>query len=89
MALPIANILRPRTMLTSRRNSTSNIVIGPLTVRRPRLILRYIAWVTMRLAGAFVYGGCSRSSSSPRERASNGTGSTVRPRARPPGASGW
>ena len=64
------------------------MVSGPLMVRRPRLILRYIACVTIRLAGAFVYAGCSRSSSSPRNRASRGTGSTVRPRARPPGRLG-
>ena len=56
------------------------MVSGPVRVRRPRLILRKSAWVTIRLAGAFVYGGCSRPSSSPRKRASIGTGSTLRPR---------
>ncbi len=48
---------------------------GPREVRRPRLILRKSAWVTIRLAGALVYCGCSRSSSSPRKRASSGIGS--------------
>ena len=87
-ALPIAYILRPRRLLTRRVSSTRSIVSGPLSVRRPRLILRKSAWVTIRFAGALVYAGCSRSSSSPRKLASSGTGSTLRPRTRPPGCSG-
>ena len=55
--------------------ATLTIVIGPRRVRRPRLIFRKSACVTIMLAGALVYCGCSRSSSSPRKRASSGTGS--------------
>ena len=47
-------------MLTIRRTSTLSIVTGPRGVRRPRLILRKSAWVTIRFAGALVYGGCRR-----------------------------
>lgn len=89
MALPIAYIRRRRSRLTIRRTSTLAIVIGPRFVRIPRLIFRKSAWVTIMLAGALVYCGCSRSSSSPRNRASIGTGSQLRPLARPPGDSGW
>ncbi len=84
----MAYILRPSSMLTSRLSITRSIVSGPLIVRMPRLILRKSAWVTIRFAGALVYGGCRCSSSSPRKRASIGTGSTLRPRERPPGCSG-
>ena len=38
-----------------RRRSTWPSSGGPRIVRRPRLILRKSAWVTIRLAGAFVY----------------------------------
>ena len=52
----------------------------PAEVRSPRLTFRYIAWVTIMFAGAFVYAGWSRWSPTPRKLASTGTGSTVRPR---------
>ena len=64
-ALPMAYIFRPRRMLQSRVSITLSMVSGPRRVRRPRLIFRKSACVTIRLAGAFVYAGCSRSSSLP------------------------
>ena len=84
----MAYILRPRRLLRMRRKTILTIVIGPRIVRMPRLILRKSAWVTIRLAGALLYGGCRWASSSPRKRQSIGTGSTLRPRGRPPGDSG-
>ena len=75
-------------MLTTRLSITRSMVSGPLIVRIPRLILRKSAWVTIRFAGAFVYGGCRWASSSPRKRASIGTGSTLRPRDAPAGLLG-
>ena len=88
MALPIAYIRCRRRPATTRLTSTFSIVAGPRQVRIPRLILRKSAWVTIMLAGALLYAGCSRSSSAPRKEASIGTGSQLRPAARPPGCSG-
>ena len=89
IALPMAYIRRRSSPLMTRLTRTLIIVAGPRQVRRPRLIFRKSACVTIMFAGALVYCGCSRSSSAPRNRASSGTGSQERPAARPPGASGW
>ncbi len=89
IALPIAYMRRRSSRLTARRTNTFTIVTGPRRVRRPRLIFRKSACVTIMFAGALVYCGCSRFSSSPSDEASIGTGSQERPRSRPPGRSGW